>query len=197
MNSQDRRTRILRAAAALFIERGYAGVSMGDVLTEVGGSKATLYRYFADKADLFKSAVEMLIDERSRPLRSFRPGDSEVAETLTAFGRHFADIVLAPEAIALHRLITAEADRVAGIGRTFFQHGPRFGSSVLGDYLRGQCEAGTLHLPDPMLSSSQLYHAMLGELQMRLLTNAGPVTPQEIDHNIANAVQVFLRGALK
>lgn len=195
MDSQDRRTRILRAAAALFIERGYAGVSMGDVLAEVGGSKATLYRYFADKADLFKSAVEMLIDERSRPLRTFRPGDSEVAETLTAFGRHFADIVLAPEAIALHRLITAEAERVAGIGRTFFAHGPSFGSAVLGDYLRGQVEAGTLRLDDPVLSSSQLYHAMLGDLQMRLLTSAGPVTPDEIDRNIANAVTTFLRGA--
>jgi len=195
VNSQDRRSRILRAAAALFVERGYAGVSMGDVLSEVGGSKGTLYRYFHDKADLFKSAVEMVIDERSGPLRGFEPGDADVAETLTAFGHHFADIVLAPEAIALHRLITAEAERVPGIGQTFFDHGPTFGSSVLADYLRRQCSSGVLRLDDPALAASQLYQAMLGEPQMRLLTNAGPVSAEEVDRAIANAVEIFLRGA--
>jgi len=33
---------------------GYAGVSMDDVQSKVGGSKSTLYRHFADKMDLFK-----------------------------------------------------------------------------------------------------------------------------------------------
>lgn len=72
MDSEDRRMRILRAAAELFMAKGFAGVSMDDVQSVVGGSKATLYRYFTDKADLFRSAVEMTIDERSRELQTFR-----------------------------------------------------------------------------------------------------------------------------
>ena len=169
---------------------------MEDVLAAVGGSKSTLYRYFADKTDLFKSAVEMLIDERSQPLRGLAPGDSEVAETLTDFGRCFAEIVLAPEAIALHRLITAEAERVIGIGGTFFARGPDFGSAVMGEYLRGRCAAGVLTLADPLLAGRQLFHAMLGGPQMRLLTNAAPPTAGEIEAGIAHAVAMFLNGAL-
>ncbi|SEI94398.1 TetR family transcriptional regulator [Demequina mangrovi] len=39
-------------AAALFAERGYAGVSMDDVAARSGVSRRTLFRHFANKADL-------------------------------------------------------------------------------------------------------------------------------------------------
>jgi TetR/AcrR family transcriptional repressor of mexJK operon len=191
-----RRSRILRAAATLFLEKGYAGVSMTDVLALVGGSKSTLYRYFEDKENLFKAAVEMLVDERFRPLRAIRPGDCGVAETLTEFGFNFAGTMLAPEAIALYRLITAETDRVSPIGRTFFDQGIHFGSEMMGDYLRGRCASGELALADPMLAGAQLYHAMLGAPHMRLLGDAPPPTPEEIEAGISHAVETFLAGAL-
>lgn len=195
MDSGDRRTRILAAAAALFMANGYAGVSMDDVLSEVGGSKATLYRYFADKTDLFRSAVEMLIGERSQPLRSFEPSGADIVDALAEFGRHFADVVLDPRAIALHRLVTAEAERVPGLGRTFFELGPADGTALLADYLRTQCAAGVLDLDDPLLAAAQLYQAMLGTLQMRLLVNASePPTSDEVEAHIAAAARTFLSG---
>lgn len=189
MDSEHRRARILREAAALFIAKGYAGVSMGDVQVAVGGSKATLYRYFTDKTDLFRSAVEMLIDERNRPMNSFHPESDDPGEALRDFGRHLATIVLDPGAIALHRLVTAEAERVDGLGQTFFQHGPQVGYTVLGKYLAGRGVA------DPLLSAAQLYQAMLGSLQMRLLMNTEDrPTAAEIEASIAAAVETFLRG---
>ena len=44
--------RILDAAADLFVERGVSRVSMGDVAAAAGCSRATLYRYFADRREL-------------------------------------------------------------------------------------------------------------------------------------------------
>ena len=49
--------RILDAAAALFVERGVADVSMGDVAAAAGCSRATLYRYFADRRELHLAFV--------------------------------------------------------------------------------------------------------------------------------------------
>ena len=119
-----------------------------------------------------------------------------MAETLTDFGRKVAEVVLAPPAIALHRLVTAEADRVPGLGQTFFDYGPGRGNAILADYLRGQCEAGVIDVPDPLLSSVQLFQAMLGGPQMRLLTNAPAPGPEEVEASIANAVETFLHGAV-
>lgn len=189
----DRRTRILSAAAELFTAAGYAGVSMDDVQAKVGGSKSTLYRHFADKTDLFKSAVEMMIDERNRPVLDFRPRAGKPEDTLTGFGRHFAQIVLDPGAIAVHRLVVSEAERVPGLGQTFFEHGPARGIAALGAHLRELAESGVIEVADPLLAASQLYQAMLGSLQMRLLVNAAaPPTPDEVEASIAAAVATFL-----
>jgi TetR/AcrR family transcriptional regulator, mexJK operon transcriptional repressor len=202
MAGEDRRARIVRAAAELFMAHGYAGVSMDDVLGVVGGSKATLYRHFADKTDLFRSAVEMMIDERARPILAFTPdldvdraGEADAAGVLEAFGRHFADVVLQPGAIALHRLVTSEAERVDGLGQAFYRHGPVAGNAALGGFLRWLRELGVLDVPNPELAAAQLYQAMVGGLQLRLLINpAAQVGQEEIQESVTTAVQTFLRG---
>jgi TetR/AcrR family transcriptional regulator, mexJK operon transcriptional repressor len=192
-NGEDRRTRILRAAAELFTAKGYAGVSMDEVQSKVGGSKSTLYRHFADKTDLFRSAVEMMIDDRNRQVLDFKPQGDDAKATLTDFGRHLAATALAPDAIALHRLVVSEAERVPGLGQTFFDHGPTRGIAALAAHLRTLHEAHTITAPNPLLAASQLYQAMLGTLQMRLLVNAAPKpTPDEIEASITAAVTTFL-----
>jgi AcrR family transcriptional regulator len=195
MTEADRRRLITRAAGELFLAHGFAGVSMEDVLGAVGGSKATLYRYFTDKSALFRASVEALCDEWSRPLLTFTPHSEDLAEVLLALGEHCADIVLTPEAIALHRLITAEAVHIPGLGRAFAEHGPLAGQTVLARCLRQARDDGLIVVGDPMRAAAQLYHAMLGDAQMRLLTDA-PVklTDAEVTESISAAVQVFLRG---
>ena len=49
--------RILDAAGELFAEHGIDAVSMGDVARAAGCSRATLYRYFADRRELHVAYV--------------------------------------------------------------------------------------------------------------------------------------------
>jgi TetR/AcrR family transcriptional repressor of mexJK operon len=195
MTATDRRRLITRAAGELFIARGYSGVSMDDVLTAVGGSKQTIYRHFTDKNELFRASVEALCDEWSGPLRAFTPGSADLADTLVALGEHFAGIVLTPEAIALHRLVTSEALRIPGLGQVFAEHGPDAGHAVLARCLQDACADGLISIKDPVRAAAQLYQAMLGDAQMRLLTDA-PVklTDAEVRTSITTAVDVFLHG---
>jgi TetR/AcrR family transcriptional regulator, mexJK operon transcriptional repressor len=192
-NGEDRRTRILRAAAELFTAKGYAGVSMDEVQSKVGGSKSTLYRHFADKTDLFRAAVEMMIDERNHRVLDFKPQGGDATTTLTEFGRHFAAVALNPDAIALLRLVVSEAERVPGLGQTFYDHGPTRDVAALAAHLRALHEANAITASAPLLAAAQLYQAMLGPLQTRLLVNAGPKpTPDEIEASITAAVTTFL-----
>jgi AcrR family transcriptional regulator len=50
-------TRILDAAGELFAERGVNAVSMGEIAKAAGCSRATLYRYFADRHELQRAFV--------------------------------------------------------------------------------------------------------------------------------------------
>lgn len=52
------RERILSVARAAFIERGYADVSMQEIASAAGLTKAAIYYHFPDKEALFASIVE-------------------------------------------------------------------------------------------------------------------------------------------
>ena len=49
--------KILDAAAELFVEKGVASVGMGEIARAAGCSRATLYRYFADRGQLHVAFV--------------------------------------------------------------------------------------------------------------------------------------------
>jgi AcrR family transcriptional regulator len=58
LTAVERREDILRAATAVFAERGYNGASVDDVATAAGISKALIYEHFPSKKDLHASLVE-------------------------------------------------------------------------------------------------------------------------------------------
>lgn len=55
-----RRQEIAAAAAALFGERGYDGVSLDDVAERLDVTKGSLYHYFSGKEELAAAAIEAL-----------------------------------------------------------------------------------------------------------------------------------------
>lgn len=50
--------KIFMAAAQLFFERGYNGVSIREICEETGVSKPTLYYYFGNKEGIYKALVD-------------------------------------------------------------------------------------------------------------------------------------------
>ncbi len=54
---EEKRERILEAAAKEFVAHSYEGASLNQILAEAGISKGAAYYYFDDKADLYATAV--------------------------------------------------------------------------------------------------------------------------------------------
>ena len=55
---------LLDAAAALFVEKGFARTRSEEVAARAGVSKGTLYLYYPSKEDLFKAVVREYLTER-------------------------------------------------------------------------------------------------------------------------------------
>jgi TetR/AcrR family transcriptional repressor of nem operon len=83
---------VLDAAMTLFWERGYQGVSMADLVSELGVSRSSLYDTFGQKEDLFRRALLRYdrvhrqewfagLAARFDPLESIRQAFAEVAAT--------------------------------------------------------------------------------------------------------------------
>jgi AcrR family transcriptional regulator len=62
---EDRRNEIIRVAAELFDSQGYERTSMSAIAARVGGSKATLYSYFASKEGLLQAILDRDVNEEA------------------------------------------------------------------------------------------------------------------------------------
>src|SRR5215831_12412203 len=115
---------ILSAAKRTFLANGFGAVSMDTIAREAGVSKATVYAHFAGKEELFGAVIGR---ECERYFARFTAGELDprsVRASLTVLGRRFLELVVSPDAVALHRIIVAEVVRFPGLGDAFWRAGP-------------------------------------------------------------------------
>ena len=122
-------------AAELFLERGYEGVSIDALITQVGGSRRNVYGRFGGKEGLFIETVKRLCDEQAQPLRKMQIAEAELGPALVLFGERILEIVLQPRTLALHRLMIAEGQRFPELSRAILQTGHEACAEILADWL--------------------------------------------------------------
>jgi AcrR family transcriptional regulator len=75
--SDETRARIIQQAANLFNQKGYAGVSMSDIMTATGLKKGGIYNHFASKDELAIAAFDYAARQVSQ--RYMRDGSTPTA----------------------------------------------------------------------------------------------------------------------
>jgi AcrR family transcriptional regulator len=94
----DKKGKILDAAAKLFASHGYAGARMDEIATACGVSKSMLYHYFKKKedvlADILQEHVSSLIESISTHIRHGPDGDR------FEYFRKFTEVYLNPSSTA-------------------------------------------------------------------------------------------------
>src|SRR3990170_1754316 len=57
--AEQRRREILESAVSVFAERGFAGTGTADIAAAAGIGEPTIYRYFANKQELYLAALRL------------------------------------------------------------------------------------------------------------------------------------------
>jgi TetR/AcrR family transcriptional regulator, mexJK operon transcriptional repressor len=186
---------ILAAAKRAFLEDGYGAVSMDLIAREAGVSKATVYAHFAGKEELFGAVIG---GECQGYFAKFSAGEldpRDVRGSLAVLARRFLDLVLSPDAIALHRIIVAEVTRFPPLGEVFWRAGPERERVQIEGFLESAGASGSLSLPDPRLAAEQFLSLVRGEIQLRqLLCLEAAAGERAIGDAVANAVDTFMRA---
>ncbi len=186
---------IVEAAAEVFLEQGFGSASMDEIARRAGVSKATVYSHFDSKPALFGAIVQHRC-QRTLSAMLAEMSDKPVAETLTAVGRQFLDVLMMPGSLPLYRVVLAEAPRFPELGRIFYEAGPDRCAVALAQYLAALHERGSLDVPDARWAAEQFFGAVLGQIHIRmLLMVAGDAPgPEERTRYVAAAVSTFLNG---
>jgi AcrR family transcriptional regulator len=92
--SDHTRDALLRAAAALFRERGYEGTKMGDIGAAVGVTGPAVYRHFPSKEKLLVAIIDREFDLAEARLRAIVDADLAPMNALQSCVRVVVDTVL-------------------------------------------------------------------------------------------------------
>jgi AcrR family transcriptional regulator len=135
------RRAILDAAGELFLEVGYDRTSLARVAQSAGVSKATLFKQFPSKAELFEATV--LAAGATPDTVPVDPPSGGVLAGLIHLGRAYAEVILRPRMLGLMRTIIAESPRFPELRERTFDFGTLPVLQSLRRYLREANIAGS------------------------------------------------------
>jgi AcrR family transcriptional regulator len=73
---EQMRAKVVEAALQLFLERGHLDVRVEDIVEAVGISRATFYKYFAERDEILAALFAQLLDDDPPPV----PAEGSVAD---------------------------------------------------------------------------------------------------------------------
>jgi AcrR family transcriptional regulator len=193
-----RREHILVVADEVFARDGYGVTSMSSIAARLGGSKATLYKYFASKEDLFNAVMQRKAEAVMGPLEELADSAHDPAALLQAFGMVALSRMCQPDAIDIHRAVHGEGQRFPEIARIFFAYGPEAAYAILIPALKRFAAAGLIDCPDPRLAAEQFLAMVRGDLHMRVSSGlVPPPSDAEIERQVSHAVRIFVHGVAR
>ncbi len=195
----QRRAAILKAATDVFLEHGYEGTRLEEVIRRSGGSLATHYAQFGGKEGLFAAIITDICEEIVASLPKLdEPASETPEEALFAFASTYLGLLLTPVSLALYRVVIGESARLPELGRAVFEAGPAVATARLAAYLRQQTERGILVVTDPDLAARHFLEMVKGDLHFRALLGSHTLPSiEEVDACVRTATRTFLDGVAR
>lgn len=155
-------------------------------------SKRTFYARFAGKEAVFLAVVQRLIGAWLTGFDAAVEGASSLDAALLAAGRRMLAVALTPSALALHRLMVAEAGRFPELAAALRDAGARTGVERVGRVLHA-------HRPDDdparlAFLAEQFQHLVLAGPQGRAVGLGKSLDAEALDAWCRDSVALFLRG---
>lgn len=175
------RERIVYAAVAAFLERGYPNVSMLEIATRARISNRDLYAEFENKSALLAYCVSFRAQKIRRP--EGMPAivdEGSLRKALLIFGEHLLQELTDPEVLLVYYLAIVECWRAPEIGNILDECGRQSTKRVLGDLLKQAQVKGLLAKGDAEDMVDEFLALLLQDLTLRLILRVIP-RPRQSD----------------
>ena len=147
---------IIAAARLLFLEFGYAAVSMEEIARAAGVARQTVFNRFKSKDAVFRAMVADHWTNWGRAARiEMVSHDAPVEEHLYAIARSVAAFQDDPQQIQFQRLVVAESRHNDWIGPTAYRAGKGPRMKVLAAHFGQLHKEGRLHCEHPDIAAWQ------------------------------------------
>jgi AcrR family transcriptional regulator len=179
----------------LFLAQGYGATSIEAVAQQARISKRTFYHRFPDKAALFGAVVRRIVEELRPPAGASLYEGGNLEQVLGRLARLMLGAALTPKALALNRLMVAEAQRFPELAAIVAREGGR--AELAGQItamLEREARAGGLAIDRAAFAAEQFLQLVVSLPQRRALGLGTPMTQSELDAWADDCVNLFLNG---
>ena len=183
------RERVLRAATASFLARGY-GSSVDYIAQRAGVAKQTVYHHFPSKDLLFKEVARELVKGVLVELEG-EPADLRAA--LVRFALVYRKRVLGPQGLAAFRTLVPEVARFKAQARSMYANTAGETVRRLAAHLARAMDQGVLRREDPEFAAELLLGMLVGQERIKRLFG-GPAQTEAEPRRAARIVDCFLRA---
>ena len=183
----------MEGARRVFLQDGFDGASIGDIVRAAGVSKGTLYAYFPSKEHLFKALITEDRRKQAEVLFTLDETDRDVARVLRQLGTTFLDMLLHPEPWTSFASWSALRPNFRRSAKPSSMPAPAFGMNRLASYLRrltGRASFGRGPSARRATISRSMQDRHPSPHDARKPDR--PVQAEVIDRNVDSAIKVFL-----
>ena len=186
--------KILDVATALFLSRGFGATSIEAVASRARISKRTFYHRFRDKPELYRAVVRRLLQHWLPQFEAAFEAPAPLDVLLGRSARRMLALALSPEALALRRLLLAEAERFPELVDIAIEQGATRAIERIAALLEEERRAERIGLADCRFAAMQFQEMVLSIPLRRAMGFGTPLTEQEREDWATKCVALFIEG---
>lgn len=189
---RKRRSEMVEAAYRLFTEKGYASVSVDEIIRVSRGSKSSLYKYFGNKEGILKAVVESHAEVMLREIHFEYASSRSSREALERVGMVLVDLALSENAINQHRHAVSHAKAFPDLAKLWYESGPKRTFDGLAEFLEKETAAGRLRIANPAQAAILFAGMIIFHDNMRMLVCLPRSKRSKLKEVVTEAVEIFL-----
>ena len=189
------RTQIVQTAYRLFVDRGFADVSIEQIADAAGISRRTVYNKFLNKPDIYQAAFEPVLAELELAAMFEVPPFDDPRQVLHHYAAAIRELLDYPGLIEMLRVLVHEAQKQRWLAHAYVTRFRIPIRSRFRDDMARLVAAGRLPPRDVELLADQFFATTLGLLIFpRLLRLEVGATPEASDALLRVSVDGLLAG---
>jgi TetR/AcrR family transcriptional repressor of mexJK operon len=196
-DAEARMHELVHIAGTMFLENGYAKVSLEAIARRAHVAVRTIYVKFGGKSGLLSAALEQRRDRffgSGEMLADQRP----LKVIVDDFALRFLALMDGPDVIAMQRVVMAEAADNPELAETFYEHGPRRTNNMLTEFfsradIRAQLREGVT----PVQAAKHLISCVKGDQLRCFLFSRQAETEEENVLRLHQRLDLFYHGVLR
>lgn len=188
-----RRQAIIDAAQQLFVDQGYEGTTLADIVALAGGSLATVYKLFGNKDCLLEAVLFENVESGEALIRDAASAGLSPIATLHRIAARMHEHFVDPTVIALVRIVIARSISDPEFARQFFERTAHRTRDAMEKLFKSWMESGLDLNGSPGFLAEMFMGLFVSDLQTQAISHGAAIT--QLPERLHQRTDFFIRAA--